>query len=113
MASHTSLCLFLALFTAIICSAHAYRFVVGGKDGWVLNPSENYSHWAEKRRFQVNDTLFFKYKKGADSVLVVTKDDYEKCKTEKPIKKMEDGDSVFKFDRSGPVLLHQWKEWQL
>uniref|UniRef100_A0A5B7AWV4 Phytocyanin domain-containing protein n=1 Tax=Davidia involucrata TaxID=16924 RepID=A0A5B7AWV4_DAVIN len=103
MASYTSLCLFL-VFTAISCSSDAYRFIVGGKDGWVLNPSENYNHWTERMRFQVNDTLFFKYKKGTDSVLVVSKDDYDKCNTEKPIMKMEDGDSVFKFDRSGPFF---------
>ncbi|KAK8537821.1 hypothetical protein V6N13_096376 [Hibiscus sabdariffa] len=29
----------------------------GGRDGWVVNPSENYNHWVERMRFQVNDTL--------------------------------------------------------
>ncbi|XP_059669428.1 early nodulin-like protein 2 [Cornus florida] len=43
---------------------------------------------------------FFMYKNGSDSVLVV----YDKCNTEKPIMKMDDGDSVFKFDRSGPFF---------
>ncbi|XP_059664229.1 early nodulin-like protein 18 [Cornus florida] len=46
----------------------------------------------------------FKYKNGSNSVLVVKKDDYDKCNTEKPIMKMDDGDSVFKFDRSGPFF---------
>lgn len=43
----------------------------------------------------------FKYKKGSDSVLVVTKDDYSNCNTKNPIKGLTEGDSVFSFDRSG------------
>ena len=46
----------------------------------------------------------FKYKKGSDSVLVVNQDDYYKCNKAKPIQSLEDGDSVFKFDRSGPFF---------
>jgi hypothetical protein len=37
--------------------SRGYKFYVGGKDGWATNPSERYSHWAERNRFQVNDTL--------------------------------------------------------
>jgi hypothetical protein len=44
----------------------------------------------------------FKYKKGSDSVLVVTKDHYNSCNTTTPIQSLTDGESVFKFDRSGP-----------
>ncbi|OVA14905.1 Plastocyanin-like [Macleaya cordata] len=46
----------------------------------------------------------FKYKKGTDSVLIVSKEDYDKCNTINPIKRMdEDGDSAsLKIDRSGP-----------
>lgn len=44
-------------FLTMISSSQAYRFNVGGKDGWVFNPSENFSRWAERNRFQVNDTL--------------------------------------------------------
>ncbi|KAL0798343.1 hypothetical protein Bca101_053518 [Brassica carinata] len=49
--------------------SNGYKFYVGGKDGWVLTPSEDYSHWSHRNRFQVNDTLYFKYTKGKDSVL--------------------------------------------
>lgn len=42
---------------AMVCSCEARKFYVGGKDGWGLNPSENFNHWAERNRFQVNDTL--------------------------------------------------------
>ncbi|PSS16175.1 Early nodulin-like protein [Actinidia chinensis var. chinensis] len=96
------LILVLIFFTGLIDLLEAYQFNVGGREGWVLNPSENYNRWAERMRFQVNDTLFFKYMKGSDSVLVASKEDYDKCNTQKPILKMDGGDSVFKLDRSGP-----------
>ncbi|KAL6196531.1 hypothetical protein ACLB2K_032146 [Fragaria x ananassa] len=79
-----------------------YKFYVGGRDGWVLKPSESYNHWAERNRFQVNDTLYFKYNKGSDSVLVVNKDNFFNCNTSNPIQKLDEGNSEFKFDRSGP-----------
>lgn len=53
-------CFFVILWmgTFIISSCEAYKFNVGGKNGlWVVKPSENYNHWAERMRFQVNDTL--------------------------------------------------------
>ncbi|RWV82465.1 hypothetical protein GW17_00056035 [Ensete ventricosum] len=82
-------------------STGAYVFYAGGRDGWVLHPSESYHDWAGRSRFQVNDTIGM-YKKGSDSVLVVTKQDYDACDVSKPIQKLDGGDSVFKIDRSGP-----------
>ncbi|KAL5797538.1 hypothetical protein ACOSQ2_002358 [Xanthoceras sorbifolium] len=96
-------CFFLVLMR-IVNSSNGYKFFVGGKDGWVVKPCENYNHWAERMRFQVNDTLYFKYKKGSDSVLVVTKDDYDSCNTKSPIQSLADGDSIFNFDHSGPYF---------
>ncbi|XP_059284222.1 early nodulin-like protein 4 [Lycium ferocissimum] len=93
---------FLVIFLSFLCSSQGYKFYVGGKEGWVLEPSESYSHWAERNRFQVNDTIVFKYKKGSDSVLVVHKDDYFKCNKTKPIHNIKDGHSKLKFTRSGP-----------
>lgn len=102
MALHIHLTvIFLA---CLINSCYAYQFYVGGSAGWVPNPSEKYNNWAERMRFQVNDTLVFKYKKGSNSVLVVNKDDYDKCNTNNPIMKMDDGNSIFKFDHSGPFF---------
>lgn len=46
----------------------------------------------------------FRYNNGTDSVLVVSKDDYFSCNTKNPILSLQDGDSVFKFDRSGPFF---------
>ncbi|KAL0353768.1 UNVERIFIED_CONTAM: Early nodulin-like protein 1 [Sesamum angustifolium] len=98
--------LFLVVFAAFTShsSSHAYQLIVGGKDGWVINPSENYNHWAGRLRFQVNDTLLFKYNKGSDSVLVVNNHDYDTCNTANLILRLDDGNSVFKFDRSGPFF---------
>ncbi|KAF5960224.1 hypothetical protein HYC85_001433 [Camellia sinensis] len=226
MGSRRLLCLLVVV--VLMGWSEAYQFNVGGKEGWVLNPSENYKHWAGRMRFQVNDTLCnllkvayvlteknpnkipteemndedyeahgakvasyntdkpirrkhsnvrsylsngiitvnyvrscdnladpltkalardrFKsetttdsgvevavslmkswlepydkwsgccilegtshsvvtaasYNNGSDSVLVVNKQDYDNCNTQNLITKMEDGNSVFKLDRSGP-----------
>jgi hypothetical protein len=35
----------------------AKEFDVGGKEGWIVKPSDYYSHWAQANRFQINDTL--------------------------------------------------------
>ncbi|CAL9121986.1 unnamed protein product [Musa textilis] len=90
------------LMGLLVDSTGAYVFYAGGRDGWVLHPSERYRDWAGRNRFQVNDTIVFRYKKGSDSVLVVTKQDYDACDVSKPIQKLDGGDSVFKIDRSGP-----------
>ncbi|GKU93153.1 hypothetical protein SLEP1_g6777 [Rubroshorea leprosula] len=100
-------CFMVLIITAsawFITSSEGYKFYVGGRDGWVVNPKENFNHWAERNRFSVNDTLFFKYKKGSDSVLVVKKEDYFSCNATNPTQSMMDGDSEFKFDRSGPFF---------
>lgn len=50
--------IFLVTFFGLFLSlSQAYTFYVGGKDGWVLKPKEDYNHWAERNRFQINDTL--------------------------------------------------------
>lgn len=97
-----AICLFLAFFIATLCSIHAYVIDVGGSRGWTLNPPEAYNIWAERMRFSVNDTLHFKYNKAIDSVLLVSKDDFDNCNSDNPITKLDDGASAFTFDRSGP-----------
>ncbi|KAE9456393.1 hypothetical protein C3L33_11692, partial [Rhododendron williamsianum] len=47
----------LVVFTGLMGSLEAYEFKVGGNQGWVLNPSENYNQWSARMRFQVNDTI--------------------------------------------------------
>ncbi|KAI4378324.1 hypothetical protein MLD38_015815 [Melastoma candidum] len=92
----------VSIVMAVLPRCYGREFAVGGKDGWVPQPSECYNHWAERNRFQVNDTLYFKYDKGNDSVLVVSKNDYYTCNTANPVKSLTDGNSIFKFDHSGP-----------
>ncbi|CAO2814721.1 unnamed protein product [Amaranthus hypochondriacus] len=94
-------CSVFALLMLFSNLCHGNNFSVGGRDGWVLNPSESYSHWAERNRFQVNDTLIFKFKKGNDSVLLVTKENYNTCNVQNPIESLTEEDSQFKFQRSG------------
>ncbi|KAG5046944.1 hypothetical protein JHK86_016350 [Glycine max] len=101
--------LFLLLLT-LLSSSQANKFNVGGSKGWVPNPSESYNNWAGRNRFQINDTIVFKYNKGSDSVLEVKKEDYDKCNKTNPIKKFENGDTEFKFDRSGPFYFISGKD---
>ncbi|KAG2241581.1 hypothetical protein Bca4012_088347 [Brassica carinata] len=99
-----SLCFFF-FFTALLSFStisDARRFGVGGSGAWVPNPPEDYGSWAGKSRFLVHDTLYFTYAKGADSVLEVSKADYDGCNTKNPIKKADDGNSEISLDRSGP-----------
>ncbi|CAH8314587.1 unnamed protein product [Eruca vesicaria subsp. sativa] len=84
--------------------SNGYKFYVGGKDGWVRTPSEDYSHWSHRNRFQVNDTLYFKYTKGKDSVLEVSQGAYNTCNMTHPISSISDGDSLFVISRSGPFF---------
>jgi hypothetical protein len=52
----------------------------------------------------------FKYKKGSDSMLAVNQDNYNSCNKKNPIKKLEDGDSEFSFDKSGPFFFISGKD---
>nr|GEU93212.1 early nodulin-like protein 1 [Tanacetum cinerariifolium] len=84
----------------LIQKGDAYEFKVGGSGDWSLT-STSYNQWAEKTRFQVGDTLYFKYQGEKDSVLEVSKEDYDNCNTASPIARHDDGRTVIKFDRSG------------
>ncbi|XP_006280562.2 early nodulin-like protein 2 [Capsella rubella] len=92
----------LSSFATLFSVTDALRFNVGGNGVWDLNPQENYNTWAERNRFQVNDTLFFKYPKGSDSVQQVMKADFDGCNIRNPIKNFDNGESVVTLDRSGP-----------
>ncbi|KAL1559270.1 Early nodulin-like protein 6 [Salvia divinorum] len=75
---------------------------VGAEDGWATPSSKNqllYNDWASKNRFNVNDTLRFAYKK--DSVMVVTEEEYEKCRSSHPIFFANNGDTAFALERPG------------
>ncbi|XWS37198.1 hypothetical protein CRYUN_Cryun19dG0022500 [Craigia yunnanensis] len=88
---------FLIHFYIAICA----EYEVNGNDGWIAPKHDNqiYNKWASKNRFKVDDTIHFKYKK--DSVLVVTEEEYDKCQPSHPQFFSNNGDTVFKLDRSG------------
>ncbi|RDX60099.1 Early nodulin-like protein 2, partial [Mucuna pruriens] len=106
--------LFILIISMFLVSVTAREFLVGGKDGWVVKPAQDYSNWATKNRFQVNDTLReegfvlilglhadFKYNKESDSVVVVKKEDFDSCNANNPIQKLDDGDSIYQLPNSG------------
>ncbi|KAF8378488.1 hypothetical protein HHK36_029830 [Tetracentron sinense] len=94
--------LFLTLFSSLqLLSVNSVEFEVGDEKGWIVPSSKNdqiYNQWASEKRFQVNDAVRFKYKK--DSVLVVTDAEYEKCHSSYPIFFSNNGDTIFKLNRS-------------
>ncbi|KAA8542314.1 hypothetical protein F0562_023550 [Nyssa sinensis] len=102
-------CKFLLVLT-FFSSLHFFtilsvEFDVGGDKGWVVPSSKNdqlYNEWASKNRFKVNDSLHFEYKK--DSVLVVTDEEYDKCRSSHPMFFSNNGDTIFKLD--GPGLFY-------
>jgi len=46
----------LSVLMAATCAA-GRDFYVGGHVGWAPKPAEPFNAWAERNRFQVNDTL--------------------------------------------------------
>ncbi|CAN6819717.1 unnamed protein product [Brassica oleracea] len=117
---------FLLLTTMSHAASKPRVILVGGSaQAWKVpdSPSNTLNHWAENNRFKVGDILgtllfihlftsiisisqvwftndFF-YDAKVDSVLQVTKEDYDSCNTEKPLKQFNDGDTKFELDNSG------------
>ncbi|KAG6523110.1 early nodulin-like protein 1 [Zingiber officinale] len=89
---------------AIMDLTRGYDFYAGGRDGWVLHPSESYSHWAERNRFQVSDSIVFAYEKGKDSVLAVPEHDFHSCNLSRPLLRLDGGNDRFAFNHSGPFF---------
>lgn len=110
MRSSAAACLLVLVLVGVavmVPSSEAYVFYAGGSDGWVVDPTESYNHWAERNRFQVNDTIVFTYDEAANSVLLVTEPDFDACNTHNPVRRLEAagaGGSAFRFDRSGPFF---------
>ncbi|PKA60234.1 Early nodulin-like protein 1 [Apostasia shenzhenica] len=96
--------LLLALLSSVSSVVLSSKFEVGGSDGWVIPSSKDagddfYNQWAAEKRFQVGDTLSFKYKK--DSVMVVTDEEYENCRSTQPVFFSNNGKTEFQLDRPG------------
>ncbi|CAL9772708.1 unnamed protein product [Musa acuminata subsp. burmannicoides] len=102
MSSSSLICLTLLLVSFTISEAR--DFLVGGDDqAWRVPPTTNDSlnRWAEKNRFQVGDSLVWKYDAAKDSVLQVTREAYLSCNRSSPVAEHRDGTAVVELHRSG------------
>ncbi|BBH08614.1 hydroxypyruvate reductase [Prunus dulcis] len=79
--------LVLSLVFLSFAFSEAKEVIVGGKDiSWNVDSSKTLNKWVQNKRFRVGDQLKWKSDKDSDSVLQVTKEDYESCETSKPVK---------------------------
>ncbi|KAM7483056.1 hypothetical protein LguiB_007639 [Lonicera macranthoides] len=103
-------CKEIAMFTLlffmwlnILTISSGVEFKVGGNNGWIVPSSskddEFYNRWASNNRFKPNDILRFEY--NMDSVLVVTKGEYEKCQSPDPLFFSNNGNTTYGLDRPG------------
>ncbi|XP_059639851.1 early nodulin-like protein 5 [Cornus florida] len=95
--------LLLLTFSSLqIFHVSSFEFTVGDTTGWVVPPSNDtkmYNDWASENRFQVGDSIHFKYRK--DSVMEVSEAEYKKCNSTHPNFFSNTGNTVFELDRSG------------
>ncbi|KAK3121435.1 hypothetical protein QOZ80_8BG0653140 [Eleusine coracana subsp. coracana] len=88
MASRAALLFCTSVLLAAAASSQAKNdVVVGGHDhGWKVPVQPNgLNLWSSIHRFQIGDNLVFKYDDASDSVLEVTRDDYNRCSTASPL----------------------------
>ncbi|ESQ42860.1 hypothetical protein EUTSA_v10015328mg [Eutrema salsugineum] len=102
-----SLCfsfIILVSFATLFSVADALFFTVGGDSVWAVNPRESYYNtWAEKNRFQVNDTIYFKFQKGLETLHEVRDvDDYNVCYVGRTRRSFFNGHALVSLDRPGP-----------
>ncbi|MCL7027341.1 hypothetical protein MKW94_017845 [Papaver nudicaule] len=91
----------------LIMFSEAKDFLVGGKsNGWEVPSSpqsQPLNQWAQSSRFQLGDSLIWKYETGKDSVLQVTRENYLNCVSTKPIAEYKDGNNTkVVLNKSGP-----------
>ncbi|KAL0013513.1 hypothetical protein SO802_000582 [Lithocarpus litseifolius] len=95
----------ITLLIVLFSFSEAREFEVGGhENSWSFpTSSDSLNGWAQKERFEVGDILIFVESDPLiDSVLEVTKDDYDKCYVSNPIKEHRDVNTKVELDRSGP-----------
>ncbi|KAF5196837.1 Early nodulin-like protein [Thalictrum thalictroides] len=92
----------LVLFGVVLLMQRvgATEFKVGDANGWTVQNDHN--KWATEQRFKIGDSLLFVYPPANDSVLEVNENDYENCNTASPIASFNDGNTIVKFNHSGP-----------
>uniref|UniRef100_A0A0A9H4M7 Phytocyanin domain-containing protein n=1 Tax=Arundo donax TaxID=35708 RepID=A0A0A9H4M7_ARUDO len=106
MASRAALLLCASVVLAAAACTEARDFVVGGADhGWkVPVQPDALNLWSSINRFQIGDNLVFKFDGAADSVLEVTREDYNRCSTASPVAAHHAGAGIVTvpLPRSGP-----------
>ncbi|CAL9750590.1 unnamed protein product [Musa acuminata subsp. burmannicoides] len=102
MASPSTISPPLMILLLLLIPSVAFEFDVGDETGWVVPPEKKaqlYNQWASRNRFQVGDTIRFEYKK--DSVMVVSDEDYESCRSSHPIFFSNSGETEYKLSHPG------------
>ncbi|KAI5651194.1 hypothetical protein M9H77_37199 [Catharanthus roseus] len=100
----TIILLSLIIFSSFLLFAvsSSSEFEVGGINGWIVPPANDskfYNDWASEKRFQIGDSIRFKYMK--DSVMEVNEGDYNKCNSSRPNFFANTGNTIYNLDRSG------------
>ncbi|RZC53403.1 hypothetical protein C5167_012272 [Papaver somniferum] len=89
----------------LISSTEAVEILVGGKpNSWKVpsSVSDSLNKWAGSTRFNIGDSLVWKFDAQKDSVLRVGREDYVNCNVTKPIAEYKNGSAKIEFDQSGP-----------
>ncbi|XP_011045240.1 PREDICTED: mavicyanin [Populus euphratica] len=97
-----SLLLMTILSSLQYLSVSSFEYEIGANEGWVVPPANDtriYNDWASENRFQVDDTIRFKYRK--DSVMEVSVEDYKKCNSSHPNFFSNTGNTVYHLNHSG------------
>ncbi|XP_057767823.1 early nodulin-like protein 12 [Salvia miltiorrhiza] len=96
----------LVLFLALLHSSQAREFhVIDDKASWQIPSSPDaFDKWAQNNRFEIGDSIVFKYDGKADSVVEVSEADFKTCSASNPIKSFSDGNTVIALDKSGPLF---------
>ncbi|BBN02383.1 hypothetical protein MPTK1_2g14890 [Marchantia polymorpha subsp. ruderalis] len=100
--SASTLAAALVLLVLVDC-ALAATVNVGGSSGWTLG--YNYKTWASTAKVRPYDSLFFKYDPRLHNAMVVSKADYDSCKTTSPWAKHASGKDYIKFTKSGTYYI--------
>ncbi|MCD9639561.1 hypothetical protein HAX54_024177 [Datura stramonium] len=91
---------FLLIQSQVLC----YEYKVGDLNAWNIPSSANpdvYVKWSKNHIFKLGDSLLFLYPPSEDSVIQVTKQNYNSCNLKNPILYMNNGNSLFNITRPG------------
>ncbi|CAB4280082.1 unnamed protein product [Prunus armeniaca] len=83
-------------------SVSAMDHIVGGGAGWTTPPNKTFfQDWAFPRTFGVGDRLVFPYRPGSGNVVVVNKEDFDKCTQKNVIYMYYNGPTIINFTTTG------------